>query len=361
MAFNAHKYAQNLSYSATDDRHLIQDVFDGEGILEPGSFRVTANGTNMVITTDPGRSVVRGDTDPTPQGQGLYLVDNPDSSTVTLASDPGNPRITQIVLQVRDSDQDGGVNNDVIMTAIVGTPTAGATLDNRNGVAALPSSCLLLADVLVGAGATSIPAANVRDRRSYACKGIVPAITSAGPLNQVMFEPVPGFGIENNVQIVHASHDLQQSAVLMYLPRRIVGATKIRTKYLQGATALAGSLNIGIYDASGRLIVSTGTFSYNGALNTFTTVSATITATTFEAGLYYVVFGNDSTAGDAGFIGIRLDTGTQRVGSFAPNVALRSATGGVTLPTTILSFTDVQAITSVVSVMPVPLISISTA
>ena len=59
--------------------------------------------------------------------------------------------------------------------------------------------------------------------------------------------------------------------------------------------AITGSYNIGIYDASGRKIVETGSVAFTGANSTMQNRSEVITATTFEAGNYYVVIGVDST------------------------------------------------------------------
>lgn len=56
-----------------------------------------------------------------------------------------------------------------------------------------------------------------------------------------------------------------------------------------------------------------------------------------------------SRTGDIGFI----YTGTQRKGFFAPNVELRYDAGGVTLSTTMLSFTDAQPTRRVTPMIPV--------
>jgi hypothetical protein len=100
--------------------------------------------------------------------QGLYTVP-PHTAVINEAITAAHatlPRLDQIVLEALDDTHAGGGLNKARIRVINGTATAGATLDNRTGAAALPSSCLRLADVLVGAADTSITTAEIRDRRS---------------------------------------------------------------------------------------------------------------------------------------------------------------------------------------------------
>lgn len=78
-------------------------------------------------------------------------------------SDPTNPRVDRVVVQIRDSAIAGGGDTaqDGKFRVISGTPTAGATLSNLNGAVAVPSNCFLLANVLVPANATALVVGNL--------------------------------------------------------------------------------------------------------------------------------------------------------------------------------------------------------
>jgi hypothetical protein len=172
-------------YAALDDRRsnsgpLQEGVYGTPRLVTAGGvanvacadFMVTqrAAGANMSVDVNmpPGAfAYVQGDTI---DGQGLYTVPGHASNiNETIAgSDPTNPRIDQIVLEVQDNVLDASAGNDARTRVVQGTATAGATLANRSGAAALPGSALLLADVLVGAAATTLGNAVIRDRRKWA-------------------------------------------------------------------------------------------------------------------------------------------------------------------------------------------------
>jgi hypothetical protein len=89
-----------------------------------------------------------------------------------------------VVLEVLDHVHDASGENLSRVRVLSGTATSGATLANRTGAASLPDSCLLLADVLVGAGVTSITNSVIRDRRKWArgayCRIVRNANAAAG-------------------------------------------------------------------------------------------------------------------------------------------------------------------------------------
>lgn len=345
-------------FDAIDVRRMVA-AEQGEGVQTYESFRVrqrAAGGPGMFV--DIGMDVeafVRGDAVAL---QGLYTV-APHSALITEAvpaADPTNPRIDQVVLELKDTTHDASGSNLAQTRVAAGTPTGGATLDNRSGAAALPSSAILLADFLVPALATTVVDANIRDRRPFTV-GTPPLLTDLDIARFVVpFETASTFA----PSIFHTLHDLQQAAVLFYLPRRIVGATRIRWKYVHGTTALTGNYVIGIYDSSGRKIVDTGSVAFTGALSTYQARSETIAATTFEPGLYYVLIGVDTGAGSASISGFNtalVNSGLP--GPSEPNVVVRSATGGVTAPTTLLGFTDAHGLAANTDIPSVPSIALS--
>lgn len=145
-----------------------------EGVIGSGDMKVTAaGGGGMKVDIAAGTALVKGDSGTPAVGvsQGLYTAINDASiaNAVTLsASDGTNPRIDQICLRVRDSSDLATGADDATFLVVTGTPTGGATLDNRNGATALPNDHLRLADILVPAGSSSVSAGNVRDRRPWA-------------------------------------------------------------------------------------------------------------------------------------------------------------------------------------------------
>jgi hypothetical protein len=352
-------------YDAIDARRWMDDPDLGEGVTTYGSFRVSqrAAGANLSVDINMDDfAYIRGEA---VSLQGTYKAP-PHASTINepiAAADATNPRIDRVILELKDSTHDASGSNLFQTRVITGTPTGGASLDNLTGAGAVPSSAILLADVLVAATDTAISNAEMRDRRAFVA-GIPPLLTA---VDMVAFSPVPPastLGPQNQVPSADGTlHDLHQAAVLVTLPRRIVGATRIRWRYTQhSTTALTGTYVLGIYDASGRKVIDTGAVAYTGATTAFLSRSETIAATTLEAGMYYVLFGHDGTsAGAVYYPGVNLEVLNLEAACqvFAPNTAVRSATGGTTAPATILGFTDVYGITSSTNIPAVPLISLS--
>lgn len=159
-------------YSAIDVRRLLFGVSCQEGVIDAGSFEVTqrAAGANMsvdIAASTGNGALVQGDS---VTSQGLYHV-APHSAAINetvTAADATNPRIDQAILEVLDDTHAAGGSNLARVRIVAGTPTSGATLDNRNGAASLPSSAIRLADILVGAAASSITNSVCRDRRPWA-------------------------------------------------------------------------------------------------------------------------------------------------------------------------------------------------
>lgn len=152
-------------------RHLAETLLNSEGVANYATDMVVTNAaTGLRVDIAAGAAWVKGDSGTPGMGisQGLYSVVNDAAvaNAVTLpAAHASNPRLDAIVLKVRDSSDLGSGADDAIFDYVQGTATAGATLLNRNGAAAIPNDCLHLADVLVPATATNLTAANVRDRR----------------------------------------------------------------------------------------------------------------------------------------------------------------------------------------------------
>jgi hypothetical protein len=257
----------------------------------------------------------------------------------------------------RDSTIDATGALDAKLQVVAGVATVGATLDNRNNAGAAPANSILLADVLIPAASASVTTANIRDRRPFgAIAGAVPPIFSA--VDAVAFQPVPGVQVAPGAFLGATA---AQAAVAAWLPRRIVGATRIRWGYRQTATPTTGNYvgarRFAIVDSSGRPIVNTGSVAYAGIANSDNRRSETIAATTFEAGLYWILWGHTLTAG-ASPTALCAQTIAATAPVAGPDMFAYSATGGVTVPATILGFTDAGATPPAVQ-YGVPMIELS--
>lgn len=161
-----------------------------EGVLNMGGagtdFRVAAAGAGgMRVDVAAGAALIKGDSGVPGAGltQGLFLAINDAliANAVTLnAADGANPRIDQIVARIYDSSDLGSGADQVTLEVLTGAPTSGATLDNRNGAAALGNDRLRLADILVPAASVAVTAGNIRDRRPWARGARIIATGTAG-------------------------------------------------------------------------------------------------------------------------------------------------------------------------------------
>jgi hypothetical protein len=159
------------------------------------------------------------------------------------------------------------------------------------------------------------------------------------------------------------THDNMQGAYLAYLPRRIVGATRIRWKWAQGATPATSNFNLGLVDQSGRLIIAQGATAFSGIANAIVPAAGTIAATTFEPG-WYLVWGGVAalTAASAvSFTGVQGNVSVTAPGSPFQNVKSHSAAGGTTFPAanTLAGYTDVAAQVAAANNLPLPIIALS--
>jgi hypothetical protein len=362
------EFLQDQTYAASRLRYQQESLTpNGEGVINgQADYRVSQRGAgaNMSVDVAAGAAYVRGDSGTRP---GLWHIVNDATINAAIgANASGNPRIDRILLQLNDATDLGSGTDISTITVLAGTPTGGATLDNLSGAGAVPNSALLLADVVVANGAATIVDANIRSRRTFS-KPLVPPLVGLTDTDQVPMMPFPGLVVGNSNAVFTTVLNNFQSAALHILPRRIVGATKLRWRYGQAATtAYTGNYIFAIYDASGRLVAATASTAIGGAINTWRVESVSLTATTtFEAGMYYVFFGN-ALAGGSGnctTTGVTLgDSAGTNTGPNAPGLALRNTSGGVTLPATntILGMTDIGAQTTSAAGVTVPSVTLST-
>jgi hypothetical protein len=341
-----------------DELGLPHREFIGEGVLGRNDLRVSQRGAgaNMSVDIAAGSAYVMGKEQ---LFQPNYRIRSDSVVNKAIATaDATNPRIDQVIAEVLDATF-SGASRLWQLRVVTGTPTSGATLDNRTGVGALGNNQILLADVLVGAAVSSIVDANIRGRRPFAIPSVIPPILT--DVDMVCFQAAGGQAV-GGITNISVGFDNFQSAILMYLPRRIVAATKIRWRYGNASPAATSNYVFAIFDASGRKIIDTGAIAFAGGANTFQERSETITATTFETGAYYVFFGIApmTTSAQVGIAGFGYNNSIGANQHSIRNVALRLNSGGTTVPTTLLGFTDMAGTTTAATQMlPVPLVALS--
>lgn len=275
------------------------------------------------------------------------------------SADPTNPRIDCVVAEAPTSPDDLGPR----ITWVQGVATAGATLLNRNGAPAISATRILLADVLRPAGVDNVTTANIQDRRLRSTLAL-PFTNLGTGRDEVPFDPgisqltLTGGGAALSVGV----NDNRIGVCLMALRRRIVGATRLRWKYRQGGTAVATNYTFYIFDASGRVIATTTTAAFTGALNTYQVRAETFASAPangiFEEGLYFVAFApaTMTAASSATYLAAVIATSNGSPGG-AQNTAFVIA--GVAAPVNLTGFTDLGLATADTAAPPVPLVTLA--
>lgn len=138
-----------------------------------GQYAITAQGSpNMTVNVDSGIAYIAG----TQAGlQGMYCCINDAIVIKTIsAADPSLPRIDIIYLQVDDQFYSGAANSWDIKY-LAGTPASTPVAPTPSG-----GNYLVIANIAVAAGATSISTGNITSVRTYVCaSGGVRRVTSS--------------------------------------------------------------------------------------------------------------------------------------------------------------------------------------
>lgn len=130
--------------------------------------------SGMTLSVNAGIAWVQGSA---AANSGMYTGCLDTAGTVTLAtSDPTNPRIDNIIVQVIDN---GDGTSTTKVTPQTGTPAASPSAPT------LPANSLLLAQVAVAASASSIVAGNITDKRVWTVStgGILPMANVTGGIS----------------------------------------------------------------------------------------------------------------------------------------------------------------------------------
>lgn len=346
------------SYSAAEA------VSPGAGDYE--AFRVKQRGAGANMTVDVGLAATLQQAWVRDAASGVYRYEyNGAQMNVAISvADGTNPRIDRVVATAPTSID--SIVPQVIVLA--GTPTAGATTANLSGAQAIPAGYTLLADIVVGAAVGSITNANIVDRRSVGgglgFSGVMPyGQTTVGTgRDEVLIQPSEDLPLGPQT-LTPTTHDNFQGAYTGYLSRRIVGATRMRIRYAQGATPATTQYIVAILDASGRLLALSGATAFAGAASSMSEISLAIATTTFEAGPVMVFFGVAAlTAASAvSFHGVQGNGTVTAPGPAHRNQRFSLGSGGVVFPATnrIDAFTDVVSLAAAYTALPMPLVSLS--
>lgn len=230
------------------------------------------------------------------------------------------PRIDLVVMQLLDTAEVGELQ------VVTGTPTATADLDNRLGAPALPDSALHLADVLVGAAATNVATADIRDRRHFRNPFTMPPVFTnvwSGFTEDVpVLAPHPlGAGLAfmevNGTNFATAGATTAVAVKILVTQR--MGVIGFTWNYVQGSVAATlGDYQVNLYDCSSNLEIPFDVEAFTGAAGD-------------------EILANVSTDGAAEFIiepGVKIlsfetDTVSAGSGIQAPCFVLEPAAGGV--------------------------------
>jgi len=158
-------WLQNGSHPAENDRLTTQALWTSTGVLRSTDLAVTqAASPGMSVLVASGYANIVGTTQ---ANMGSYIAYNDASATLTVTtSNPSNPRIDIVVVQVNDAYYTGSLNS-VSFSVIAGTPAVSPVAPTT------PANSILLATIAVAAGATQILNANITDNRVVANNGVV--------------------------------------------------------------------------------------------------------------------------------------------------------------------------------------------
>ena len=164
------------------------------GVMSPNDLNVVQNGTpNMSVNVAAGRAFIRSG-NASSIAAGVYAVMNDATVNVAIsASDPTNPRIDLVVIQVRDTNY-GEAASDARITVVTGTPAASPAVPS---LASFPNA-LVLVQVAVAAATTTIVNANITDRRTYASAvgGIRTVTSSTNPTGVSLYAGLTIFELD---------------------------------------------------------------------------------------------------------------------------------------------------------------------
>lgn len=164
------QYLQSKSYSAQKFRTWFADIAQS-GVFSDADFALSLLG-GLAYRMSAGKAYIQGQQ---VADQGMYRMNSLANADLVVPTGHASlPTLHQVILRVMDNTHDGSGFNEGRIETVPGTPTAGATLENRSGAANLTTlgeaskNVLLVYDILMPAAAVAISAGNVRRRAQLA-------------------------------------------------------------------------------------------------------------------------------------------------------------------------------------------------
>jgi len=167
MTLKTAEFQQTSAYSMRRVRATYDDASRSKPGASDGGWVITSTSPTptMNVTVSAGSFIYNG---ALIGAGGFYHVENDALITLAVANAHATlPRIDQVVLAVTDAVDGGGGSDGATISVVSGTPTSGATLENRSGAATLTSSQVRLADILVGNAVSSISSSFIRQRKAF--------------------------------------------------------------------------------------------------------------------------------------------------------------------------------------------------
>lgn len=162
------------------------------GVVGSGDLLVAQNGTpNMSVNIAAGRALVRAGNASSILAGAWPVLNDATVNVAIAASDPTNPRIDLVCVQVRDTNYGEAASDDRFFV-VTGTPGAVPAVPS---LAATPNA-LVLAQVAVAAVSTTVLNAAITDKRTFATAlgGIQRALSAQMPSGASLYN---GLGIWN--------------------------------------------------------------------------------------------------------------------------------------------------------------------
>jgi hypothetical protein len=282
---NPPSYLSRGTYPAKLDRYVMQAYTQSQGVIGTNDLKVTQSGTpGMSVVVAAGGGFMQAGA---AQG-GMYFAYNDAALTLTVNSNSsGNPRVDSVVMYVRDQDVSGVTSNDVSIGIVAGTPasspvaptiTSSSTDYINSRTIGNTLTYIVIANLTVANGATSIINANIADTRT---KSMVPdrSVTSLS----MIVSPIAGQVVWNTGDSKLYVYD--GSAWQVLYPVTITGAQ------IASGTIVPTNMN-----------TSSGAFpiSISGNAATATTANSATTAGSATTASTATNAGYASTAGTAG-------------------------------------------------------------
>ena len=178
----------------------------GGGVFPGGGEMAVSAGSGMGVVVAAGYCCVPNSTSAT---QGGYMTGTMTSASLTLdAADSSNYRIDVIAVTVNDT---GTPSSNAVVAVTTGTPASSPSAPSA------PANSIVLAQVLVPPGSSSISTGNITDLRSYvvAPGGVLPipssSVAPAAPAWQLFYDIAAG-------AVVQGSGSAGSTAPLTLLP-----------------------------------------------------------------------------------------------------------------------------------------------